>query len=153
MTTSLIRETSSTLTDRKQRSRWGRRFLPWGTSLVTIVAVAWFTIGGSTAVYAHTAAHHSAKASYLVASGTGDKRFRPIKVAKHWTVKWTFNCPGATSTKPFTLTAAHKGSKTATVTAQNGLGGGGYKPYIKAGTYRLDVTTPCAWNVSVKPTA
>jgi hypothetical protein len=153
MTTSVIRDTSSRLTDREQRSRWGRRFLPWGASLATIAAVAWLTIGGSTAVYAHTTTHRTPKSTYLVASGTGDKRLRSVTVAKHWTVGWTFNCPGATSAKSFALTAAHRGSKAATVTDQNGLGGGGNKPYVKAGTYRLDVETPCAWKVTVKPTA
>ncbi len=153
MKTTVIRDDNPTLADRKHRHRWGRRFLPWGTSFATIATVAWLAIGGSTAVYAHTATHRTAPSTYLVASGTGDKRLRTFTVAKHWTVGWTFNCSGATSARPFSLTAAHRGSKTTVVTLQNGLGGGGNKAYVKAGTYKLKVETPCAWKVMVKPTA
>ena len=119
-----------------------------------VATVAWLTIGGSTAVSAHGAATHpAAKSTYLVTNGRGDKRLRPVTVGKKWTVAWNFTCPDATSGQPFSLTAAHRGSKPTVVIAQKGLGGGGDKPYAKAGTYRLDVKTACNWKVTVKPTA
>ena len=128
--------------------------MPLGMGLVAIGIVAWLTIGGTPAVSANSAAAHlPAKSISFVASGTGDKQLRPLTMAKKWTVAWNFNCPGATSGKPFSLIAARRGAKASVVASQIGLGGGGNKPYAKVGTYRLDVKTACNWKVTVKSAA
>lgn len=144
------RGTGFEFADNERRPLRARRSMAWGLGLAAVAIVSWLTIGGSTAVSAHGTTHPAVKSTSLVASGKGDKRLRPITVGKKWTVAWNFNCPGATTPQPFSLTAAHHGAKTAVVTAQKGLGGGGNKPYVKAGTYRLDVKTACNWKVMVK---
>ncbi len=85
---------------------------------------------------------------YLQQSGTGNKVLRSVALPSKWYLTWRFDC--GTKKGDFVLTSTRKGQSPLTVAHQGpGLGGGGQKPYKKAGTYKFAIKTTCSWVVSV----
>jgi len=89
---------------------------------------------------------------YLDDSGTGDRILPFVQLPKAYTVTWTFNCQDPAKTGTFLLTSTVKGGPAVDVTKQTGLGGGGHKPFYKAGNYNLAVTTTCGWKAVIANT-
>ena len=92
---------------------------------------------------------HPPGVPYLSRSGTGNATLPALALPSRWTLIWRFSCTDPTSRRPFVLTATPSGGTTKQVTNQNGLEGGGYRPYTTAGTYTFAVTTTCSWKVVV----
>ncbi len=119
---------------------------------VAVLAAACSSSGASTTTTSTTLSPAAAAQKFLDQSGTGNKSLTPVALPSKWTVTWTFNCQNPATTGTFSLGSTGKGTPTAIITSQTGLGGGGHKPYTKAGTYTFIVKTTCGWKVTVGST-
>jgi len=84
---------------------------------------------------------------YLQKAGTGNRVLSSVALPSKWYLLWTFDCGSKRGT--FKLTSTRKGQPSLVVYDQIGLGGGGQRPFTKAGTYRFAMKTVCSWKVSV----
>jgi len=121
------------------------------TRLVLLAAIAAGSLGLSacSSNSSTTVSTHPAGVPYLSKSGTGNATLPSVDLPATWTLIWRFNCTNPASRRPFVLTATRSGGSTTQVTNQDGLEGGGYKPFHTAGTYTFAVTTTCGWQVVV----
>ena len=130
-----------------------RRKLVIGVAVAAVaVLAAACGSSSSTSTTTTTLSPAAAAKKYLNQSGTGSKSLAAVTLPTKWTVTWTFNCQNPATTGTFALASSAKGVPLAYITSQTGLGGGGHKPYTKAGSYTLIVKTTCGWNVTVGST-
>ena len=80
----------------------------------------------------------------------GSKTLRSVTLPSKWYLTWTFDCGAKKGT--FLLTSTRQGSKSSvdvnSAKGQTGLGGGGQRPFARAGTYKFAVATICSWKVT-----
>ena len=83
---------------------------------------------------------------YLQKSGTGNKVLSSVTLPAKWYLIWRFDC--GVKRGNFQLTSTKTGQSSLSVADQTGLGGGGQRPYTKAGTYKFAMKTACSWKVT-----
>ena len=83
---------------------------------------------------------------YLQKAGTGSKVLSTVALPAKWYLIWRFDCGVKRGT--FVLTSTKTGQSALSVADQTGLGGGGQRPYTKAGTYKFAMKTTCSWKVT-----
>jgi hypothetical protein len=114
-----------------------------GSAAATTSAASAASVARSSAAPMSVAA---APRYYLRQSGNGNKVLRAVSLPSKWYLVWRFDC--GTKRGTFVLTSTKKGLSPFTVTRQTGLGGGGQRPFIKAGRYQFGIRTTCPWKVA-----
>ena len=98
----------------------------------------------------HATVSAAAPKIYLQQSGARSKTLRSVALPSKWYLTWTFDCGAKKGT--FLLTSTRQGSKSSvdvnSAKGQTGLGGGGQRPFARAGTYKFAVATICSWKVT-----
>jgi hypothetical protein len=88
----------------------------------------------------------------LQAKGTGSRKTASFTAPASWKLLWSYNCANVGSASAFIVsvqTADGPRSANASV-VQRGKRGSGTKQYRHGGTFRLPITTRCAWQVTAK---
>jgi hypothetical protein len=90
---------------------------------------------------------------YLKNAGSGNRALPSVNLPGEWTVVWRFDCQNVAKQRgTFVLSSTAKDSRALKLTEQTGLGGGGQRPFTKAGRYSFAINTSCGWDLTVEST-
>jgi hypothetical protein len=90
---------------------------------------------------------------YMQRSGVGNRETSSTMVPPRSSILWRFDCQNAPKQRgTFVLSSKEQGQMSVRLTDQTGLGGGGQKPFARAGRYTFGVNTPCGWSLTVEST-
>jgi hypothetical protein len=84
---------------------------------------------------------------FFTESGSGNKQTKSFTATSKWLLQFHYTCVTLGHKGHFTLTLHPSSGSPVKVTTQEGEGGGGARAF-QAGTFTLQVTTPCTWGVS-----
>lgn len=125
----------------------GRRWL-------ASAAIVGLAVGGaacSSTPNSASSTTHGGSGAFQVISGKGNSTLAPVTLPTKWNIAWHFACESSTTGHRFVVTVTPEGSSPVTATDQNGLEGGGYKPFTKGGSTKIVVTTGCSWTLRLGP--
>jgi len=122
---------------------------PTRTVLVAALAAGSLLLTACGSDSSTTVSTHPQGVPYFSRAGTGNATMPQLALPSTWSLVWRFNCTNPSSRRPFVLTSTRSGGSTTQITNQNGLEGGGYRPFHTAGDYTFAITTSCSWQLLV----
>ena len=122
---------------------------PTRTVLVAALAAGSLLLTACGSDSSTTVSTHPQGVPYFSRAGAGNATMPQLALPSTWSLVWRFNCTNPSSRRPFVLTSTRSGGSTTQITNQNGLEGGGYRPFHTAGDYTFAITTSCSWQLLV----
>jgi kumamolisin len=88
----------------------------------------------------------------LQAKGTGSRRTASFTAPASWTLQWNYNCANVGNASAFIVAVQEANGQPSANgnVVQRGKRGSGTKQYQQAGTFSLQITTQCTWQVTAK---